>query len=172
MNLKISKKPFQQSKLCFWMLRKNSLTTTKSRIGSKGSALWFFKADDIVDEFNTQALRRQLIMPQNPMANKVRVHLFSSSNQLAFRFKMSRRIQGIKKKLASISNDKSFFLEQGRVETSSVKRVRETHSSVRHADVIGRDEDRSVIINKLLLESCEEKVSIMAIVGIGGLGKN
>ncbi|XP_060967523.1 putative disease resistance protein RGA4 [Cannabis sativa] len=130
-----------------------------------------FKADDLMDEFNTQALRRQLIMPQNPMANKV-CTFFSSSNQLAFRFKMSRKIEVIQKKLASISNDRNFLLEKGGQETlTASSRVRDTYSYVRHEDVIGRDVDRSVIINKLLLESCEERVPMIAIVGIGGLGK-
>ncbi|KAF4356352.1 hypothetical protein G4B88_001227 [Cannabis sativa] len=98
---------------------------------------------------------------------------FSSSNQLAFRFKMSRRIQGIKKKLASISNDKSFILEQGRQETTlTTRRVRDADFYVRKEDVIGREKDRSVIIDNLLSESSDqESVSVIAIVGIGGLGK-
>ncbi|KAM6568284.1 hypothetical protein CsatB_016269 [Cannabis sativa] len=131
-----------------------------------------FKADDLMDDFNTEALRRQLIMPQNPMANQV-CTFFSGSNQLAFRFKMSRRIQGIKKKLASISNDKSFFLEQGRQETTlTARRVRDADFYVRKEDVIGRDKDRSFIIDNFLLEgSNQENVSVIAIVGIGGLGK-
>ncbi|KAM6568285.1 hypothetical protein CsatB_016270 [Cannabis sativa] len=128
------------------------------------------KADDLMDEVNTQALRHQLIMSQNPLANQV-CTFFSGSNQLAFRFKMSSRIEGIKKKLVAISNDKNFLLEKGLGETLSSMRVRETYSHVRHEDVIGRDEDRAVIINKLLFESCEESVPMIAIVGIGGLGK-
>ncbi|XP_060968279.1 putative disease resistance protein RGA1 [Cannabis sativa] len=121
-----------------------------------------------MDEFNTQAL----IMSQNPMANQV-CTFFSSSNQLAFRFKMSRRIQGIKKKLASISNDKSFILEQGRQETTlTTRRVRDADFYVRKEDVIGREKDRSVIIDNLLSESSDqESVSVIAIAGIGGLGK-
>ncbi|XP_060967517.1 putative disease resistance protein RGA1 [Cannabis sativa] len=127
-----------------------------------------FKADDLMDDFNTQAL----IMSHNPMANQV-CTFFSSSNQLAFRFKMSRRIQGIKKKLASISNDKSFFLEQGRQETTlTPRRVRDADFYVHKEDVIGRDKDRSFIIDNLLLENFDqESVSVIAIVGIGGLGK-
>ncbi|KAF4362748.1 hypothetical protein F8388_022405 [Cannabis sativa] len=98
---------------------------------------------------------------------------FSGSNQLAFRFKMSRRIQGMKKKLASISNDKSFFLEQGRQETIlTARRVRDADFYVRKEDVIGRDKDRLFIIDNFLLESSNpESVSVIAIVGIGGLGK-
>ncbi|XP_062117793.1 disease resistance protein RGA2-like [Humulus lupulus] len=126
------------------------------------------EADDLMDEVNTEALRRQLMMSRNPMANQV-CTFFSGSNQLAFRFKMSRRIEGIKKKLADISKDRNFLLEKG--ETPSVRRARDTYSRLPQQDVIGREEDKSVIINKFLLESCEESVSVLAIVGIGGLGK-
>ncbi|XP_062117774.1 putative disease resistance protein RGA4 isoform X1 [Humulus lupulus] len=128
------------------------------------------EADDLMDEVNTEALRRQLRMSRNPMANQV-CTFFSGSNQLAVRFKMSRRIECIKKTLAAISIDENLLLEKGREETPSVRRVRDTHSYVRREDVIGRDGDRSVIIDKLLLESCEESVLVLAIVGIGGLGK-
>ncbi|XP_062117776.1 putative disease resistance protein RGA3 [Humulus lupulus] len=128
------------------------------------------EADDLMDEVNTEALRRKLRMSRNPMANQV-CTFFSGSNQLAFRFKMSRRIEGIKKKLADISKDRNFLLDEGHGETPSVRRVRDTHAYVRKEDVIGRDGDRSVIIDKLLLESCEESVLVLAIVGIGGLGK-
>ncbi|XP_062117808.1 disease resistance protein RGA2-like isoform X2 [Humulus lupulus] len=128
------------------------------------------EADDLMDEVNTEALRRQLRMSRNPMANQV-CTFFSGSNQLAFRFKMSRRIEGIKKKLAAISIDKNLLLENGREETPSVRRARDTCSRLPHQGVIGREEDKSVIINKFLLESCEESASVIAIVGIGGLGK-
>uniref|UniRef100_A0A803P711 Uncharacterized protein n=1 Tax=Cannabis sativa TaxID=3483 RepID=A0A803P711_CANSA len=84
---------------------------------------------------------------------------------------MSRRIEAIKKRLTSISNDRNFLLDKGRQDTPTVRRVRDTYSFVRHEDVIGRDEDRFILINKLLLENCEESVSAIAIVGIGGLGK-
>ncbi|XP_062117780.1 disease resistance protein RGA2-like [Humulus lupulus] len=128
------------------------------------------EADDLMDEVNTEALRRQLRMSPNPMANQV-CTFFSGSNQLAFRFKMSRRIEGIKKKLADISKDRNFFLDEGHGETPSVRRARDTCSRLPHQGVIGREEDKSIIINKFLLESCEESVSVIAIVGIGGLGK-
>ncbi|KAF4362751.1 hypothetical protein F8388_022408 [Cannabis sativa] len=61
---------------------------------------------------------------------------FSSSNQLAFRLKMSRRIEAIKKRLTSISNDRNFLLDKGRQDISTVRRVRDTYSFVRHEDVI------------------------------------
>ncbi|XP_062119370.1 putative disease resistance protein RGA1 [Humulus lupulus] len=127
-------------------------------------------ADNLMDQINTQALRRQ-VMSGNQISKQM-CTFFSSSNQFGFRFKIGRRIEDIKKKLEAISNDRNFLLETGREEALSVSRVRDnTHSYVRQEDVIGRDMDRLAIISKLLLESGEDNVSIIAVVGIGGLGK-
>ncbi|XP_062117907.1 putative disease resistance protein RGA1 [Humulus lupulus] len=127
-------------------------------------------ADNLMDEINTQALRCQ-VMSGNQISKQM-CTFFSSSNQFGFRFKIGRRIEDIKKKLEAISNDRNFLLETGREEALSVKRVRDnTHSYVRQEDVIGRDMDRLAIKSKLLSESGEDNVSLIAVVGIGGLGK-
>ncbi|KAF4354709.1 hypothetical protein G4B88_029553 [Cannabis sativa] len=60
---------------------------------------------------------------------------------------MSRRIQGIKKKLASISNDKSFFLEQGRQETTLTAR------RVRNADFYVPEYEKAKLKDKQYLRS-------------------
>jgi hypothetical protein len=57
------------------------------------------------------------------------------------------------------------------VETPVWSRMRETHYFVRAEDVIGREDDKKVIIERLLDSNIEENVLVLPIVGIGGLGK-
>ncbi|XP_024031576.1 putative disease resistance protein RGA3 [Morus notabilis] len=88
---------------------------------------------------------------------------------------MGFRIREIRKKLVTISSDRYFLhLEVRREDNQAVsaRRGRETHSFLRQEEVIGRDEEREEIV-KLLLEQgeLEENVSVIPIVGMGGLGK-
>jgi predicted AAA+ superfamily ATPase len=48
---------------------------------------------------------------------------------------------------------------------------RETYSFVPEEDVIGREDDKKAIIERLFYDNVEENISIIPIVGIGGLGK-
>ncbi|KAJ9158771.1 hypothetical protein P3X46_024322 [Hevea brasiliensis] len=104
-----------------------------------------YDADDLLDEMATESLRRK-VEGQGRMVRKV-CDFFSSSNQIAFRFKMGHRIKDIRQRLA------------------------EKDSSVLKSDIIGRDEDEKKIIDSLLCPDNQSNVSVVAIVGFGGLGK-
>nr|POE95099.1 disease resistance protein rga2 [Quercus suber] len=143
----------------------NLSSQTFQEIGS----LWGV-ADDLLSEFSTEATRRSMVS-KNKVAKEVRT-CFSCSNPLAFRYKMSRKIKAMRQKLNAIAeNRKNFHLKEFHVETNDVSRKRETHSFVPGEDVIGRDEDKKNIIDLLFDSNVEENVSVIPIVGIGGLGK-
>lgn len=57
-----------------------------------------YDVDDLLDDFASHRLQRR------GLARQVS-DFFSSSNQLAFRLKMSRRVRGIKESLDCIAND-------------------------------------------------------------------
>uniref|UniRef100_A0A2N9G5H1 Disease resistance protein RGA3 n=1 Tax=Fagus sylvatica TaxID=28930 RepID=A0A2N9G5H1_FAGSY len=129
-----------------------------------------YEADDVLDDFSTESLRREL-MTRNKKAKKVRI-FFSKSNQLAYGLKMAHNIKAIREKLDAINaNRMEFHLVERVVETQVRSRMRETHYFVRADDVIGREDDKKVILERLLDSNIEENVSILPIVGIGGLGK-
>jgi Leucine-rich repeat (LRR) protein len=129
-----------------------------------------YDADDMLDEVSTEALQRD-IMIRDKKAKKVRI-FFSESNQLAFRHKTAHKIKAIRKRLDAINADRRFHLEVRPVETRVGNRERDnTHSVVLEEEVIGREEDKNAIVHRLVNSNVEENVSILPIVGIGGLGK-
>nr|XP_023920058.1 putative disease resistance protein RGA3 [Quercus suber] len=131
-----------------------------------------YDADDLLSEFSTEAMRRKMVSG-NKIAKEVRT-CFSLSNPLAFRCKMSHKIKAMKEKLDEIAEDrKKYHLKEDQVEVNVVGGKREpTHSFVRGEDVIGREEDKNAIIDLLLDSNVEEDVSVIPIVGMGGLGKS
>ncbi|XP_030949331.1 putative disease resistance protein RGA3 [Quercus lobata] len=130
-----------------------------------------YDADDLLSEFSAEATRRSMVS-KNKVAKEVRT-CFSCSNPLAFRYKMSRKIKAMRQKLnAAAENRKNFHLKEFHGETNVVRRKRDpTHSFVREEKVIGREDDRKAIIGLLFDSNVEENVSVIPIVGIGGLGK-
>jgi adenylate kinase family enzyme len=132
----------------------------------------FLDADDLLDDFNTEAMQRE-VMTGNKMKKEVHI-FFSSSNQLAYSLKMGHRIKAIRERLNVIENDRmSFQFIQSPSEPQVKNKARETYSFVPEADVVGREDDKKEVI-KLLLDTNNtivENVSIISIVGIGGLGK-
>ncbi|XP_059450805.1 disease resistance protein RGA2-like [Corylus avellana] len=133
-----------------------------------------YDADDLLDDFSTQLLRRQVMTRDNKMAKQVR-NFFSKSNQLAYGFKMGHRIKKLRKRLDEIAADRikfGFTERPTATRTQFEHRKREdTHSFVRDEQVIGREDEKKAV-KKLLLDSdAKEDVSIIPIVGIGGLGK-
>ncbi|KAK3417366.1 hypothetical protein EUGRSUZ_H03112, partial [Eucalyptus grandis] len=114
---------------------------------------------------------RRKVTPDNKMSKAV-CFSFSKSNQLAQPYKVAKRIQEIRKKLDLIAKDKEFRLEEHRSEaTVAIVRRRTTDSFVRKDEIVGRQIDEGKIIESLLDSSSRESVSIVSIVGMGGLGK-
>ncbi|KAF2307892.1 hypothetical protein GH714_033157 [Hevea brasiliensis] len=126
--------------------RTEGVTQSKDR-GLAGDAQdVLYDAEDVVDEFECEALRRKAVKSGNT-TRKVR-RFFSSSNPLAFRFRMGHKLKHIK------------------------EREREmTHSIIDASNVIGREQARDNVIETLLRSVDGENVSIIPIVGIGGIGK-
>ena len=121
-----------------------------------------YAVDDLLDDFATYQLRR------GGPARKVS-HFFScsSSNQVAFRFLMSGRVDDIKVALDDIKKY-IFLLTAIPRNTVHSRADNETHSSPSTSNIDLRNPEIKEIVN-LLVSS--DNVSIVAICGIGGLGK-
>jgi Leucine-rich repeat (LRR) protein len=104
----------------------------------------------------------------------LQVHIFfSKSNQLAYGFKMGHRIKAVRERLDEIAANRiKFSFIELRTRTQFEHRKREdTHSFVRGKEVIGREDDMKAVKELLLDSDVKENVSIIPIIGIGGLGK-
>ncbi|XP_039163173.1 putative disease resistance protein RGA4 [Eucalyptus grandis] len=127
----------------------------------------FYDTQDLLEEFNAEAMQREL-RGHYEMMEEVRI-FFSSSNQLAFKMKMSYKLRGVRERLKAIVYDKEFHLDE-RPKREWRKRE-ETHSFTMRLDIIGRDDDKKTVIKFLLDSNVQENLSILPIVGIGGVGK-
>ncbi|CAN6703121.1 unnamed protein product [Malus baccata var. baccata] len=129
-----------------------------------------YEADDVLDEFNAEAQRREMVPGSTKVSKKVRL-LFSSSNQLTFGLQMGHKIKNINKRLRAVTSNRTFHLEVNREDPRFIIRERVTHSFVPKENIIGRYEDKMAIIQLLLDPISTENVSTISIVGFGGLGK-
>ncbi|KAL3749337.1 hypothetical protein ACJRO7_010445 [Eucalyptus globulus] len=132
----------------------------------------FYDLQDVLEEFNIEAMRREL-RGDNQMIKVVRT-FFASSNQLAFEQKMSRKIREVRERLKAIEAEKNFLLDKGPMNSQAERGRRkreETHSFICEEDIIGRGNDKKNVTKLLLDMEVKENVSILPIVGIGGLGK-
>ncbi|TQE13012.1 hypothetical protein C1H46_001387 [Malus baccata] len=129
-----------------------------------------YEADDVLDEFNTEAQRRQMVPGNTKLSKKVRL-FFSSSNQFDFGLKMGHKVKNINKSLNEVASRRPNDLRDNREDTRFTMRERVAHSFVPKENIIGRDEDKKAIIQLLLDPISTENVSTISIVGFGGLGK-
>uniref|UniRef100_A0A6N2LR90 Disease resistance protein RGA3 n=1 Tax=Salix viminalis TaxID=40686 RepID=A0A6N2LR90_SALVM len=131
-----------------------------------------YDADDLLDDFSTEMLQRQL-MVQDKKVMKV-CAFFTKIKQTAYCFQLSYKIKAIRERLNDIASDRSKFHltdHPRRITGVSVERE-QTHSFVCVEEVVGREDDK-LAIEELLLHSNtdQENVSVIPVVGIGGLGK-
>ncbi|TYJ36371.1 hypothetical protein E1A91_A05G302900v1 [Gossypium mustelinum] len=138
-----------------------------------------FDVDDILDEFATEALRNKLKKDKQAHRSKVRkiIHSFTASfgpNAFLFRYKMMNKIKAISSRLDDLITRKN-ELQLRELDVGRPKRVIErppTSSLVNEALVYGREYDKNVVIDLLLMDGdTDVQVSVVPIVGIGGIGK-
>ncbi|KAF2308002.1 hypothetical protein GH714_034217 [Hevea brasiliensis] len=155
------------------------LDAEEKQVSNNDVRVWLIKlkdvlydAEDVLDEFECETQRKQLLKLYGSTTKKVG-RFFSSSNPFAFSFKMGHKIKQIREQLDEIASHKAKFhlniRDEGR--GSMPKERAMTHSFVNVSDIIGRDKDKENIIRLLQKPNGGEKIDVIPIVGIGGLGK-
>ncbi|KAL7613512.1 hypothetical protein Lser_V15G05570 [Lactuca serriola] len=129
------------------------------------------EADDVLDEVDYEMLRHQ-IKKQYRMAKKV--VCLPSLKRFSFRYKIGHKIQNINEKLLKINTEaNSLGLQNEHPVGPVLDRLywRETVPNQEQFKIVGRDDDKLHIIELLTQSRKEEKLSIVPIVGMGGIGK-
>ncbi|KAI6673889.1 hypothetical protein NL676_001795 [Syzygium grande] len=132
----------------------------------------FYDVEDILDELECEALRKQVMSRYGGVKGKVR-RFFSRSNPLVFRAKISHEIKEIRERLSRISTEKDQFDLNMQSADNGVARTRSremTYSFINKSEVVGRDTDKKKII-EMLMSPGDKNLSVIPIVGVGGLGK-
>ncbi|XP_008344798.3 putative disease resistance protein RGA3 isoform X2 [Malus domestica] len=131
-------------------------------------------AEDVLDEFEYEVARRKVEI-QNHMKKKV-LNFFSLSNPLAFRLQMAHKMQKINASLVKLKSEAPLLglVSKNKGATpQGIRWDRQTDSR------IGRDEitvGRGEVVTKIVTTLTDSKYNqgnpaVMAIVGMGGLGK-
>ncbi|KAK7258762.1 hypothetical protein RIF29_24347 [Crotalaria pallida] len=121
--------------------------------------------DDILDEFQYEQL-----------AAKVHNSLFSSLHprHIVFRRKIAKKMKSIRERLDEVAEERHKFglMQTERRRTGDTNR-RETASIIAQSEIYGREEEKNEIMDFLVGDASnfEEDLSIIPIVGMGGLGK-
>ncbi|RVX13424.1 Disease resistance protein RGA2 [Vitis vinifera] len=134
-----------------------------------------YDIEDVLDELVTKANRHSLTEGPQPSSSKVRkfIPTFHPSRSV-FNGKISKKIKKITEDLDTIANRKfDLYLREGVGEFSFSAEERLTTSLVDEFGVYGRDADREKIMELLLSDevSADQKVGVIPIVGMGGVGK-
>ncbi|CDP19619.1 unnamed protein product [Coffea canephora] len=129
-----------------------------------------YDADNVLDELHYESLRHQ-VESRNRHKHKV-CRFFSFSNiNLAFRWRMASKVRDIKIKLNKINQQaRDFGLDSRLVRTAAVGDTGSRQTDSVFVPMVGRADDESNIVN-ILLKPSEKVVSVLPIIGMGGLGK-
>ncbi|GMY05121.1 putative disease resistance protein RGA3 [Fagus crenata] len=128
-----------------------------------------YDADDVLDEFATEALIRKVEREKGALS-KVR-RFFTLPNRLIFRMKMAHNLKNVRDKLEAISKERSFHLREGVINMEvNNSESRKTFSLVNESEIYGRGEEKEKMIQALLTNE-SDNLAIYAVWGMGGLGK-
>ncbi|CAI9270923.1 unnamed protein product [Lactuca saligna] len=154
------------------------LQDAENQKGQKHSVMEWLKqlkdvvgeADDVVDEVHYEMLRREV---KNRHRVGTKVPSLPSLKKLFFRSEMGHKIKNINEKLSQI-NKQANELGLQNEQPGHVVQYRpypETVPNLGEFRIFGREDDEERIIHLLTESRKEEKLTIVPIVGMGGMGK-
>ncbi|ESR55351.1 hypothetical protein CICLE_v10018507mg [Citrus x clementina] len=139
-----------------------------------------YDAEDILDEFATQALESKLMAQNQDSSGQLLSFIPASLNPNAVRFNYSMRskINDITSRLEQLCKERIELglqrIPEGASSTAAAAHQRPPSSSVPpEREVFGREEDKAKILDMVLADSPSDHANfaVIPIVGMGGIGK-
>ncbi|XP_072997882.1 putative disease resistance protein RGA1 [Typha latifolia] len=146
---------------------RRSINDESVRLWLKSLKAAAYDIEDMLNDFDTQK------KPEDSAASKKVKRFFSRSNPLTSRDSMAHKMKKMRERLQKIAEEKSKYALKAESVTDKQEEIkkRETFSLVEGTKVLGREAEKGEIIKRLLATDSKTNVSVISIVGIGGLGK-
>ncbi|CAN1750913.1 Putative disease resistance protein RGA3 [Linum perenne] len=133
-----------------------------------------YDADDLLDDFSSEACRQAMAEADDSRRTRSpKSTTCWSMKQLIHGLKVAHDIKAIREKLNDIAKDKDNLHLEVRSDEAALPlalALRES-SSCPPITVVGREDDKNSIVKLLLNSNSEANISVVPIVGMGGLGK-
>ncbi|XP_073154095.1 putative disease resistance protein RGA3 [Henckelia pumila] len=132
-----------------------------------------YEADNLLEEFNNEILRQKEEIESQVKRKVCCSFSFSSLGHVAFHREIGHKIKDLNTKFKNVNEDARSFGLQERLAVSAnyIPPVMETNSIAVDPIFIGRDDVASQIVDVIIKSADELEVSVVPIVGMGGLGK-
>ncbi|XP_026417432.1 putative disease resistance protein RGA1 [Papaver somniferum] len=173
-------KDLQKLKDTLEMIAAVTSDAEKKQVKDKVVRLWLrrlqdvaYDVDDLLDEISYEAMCQS-----QKYGNKVTI-----LSTIKLSLKMAKRITNINQELDEITKHNVMFQLVRSVDDQNVESLdRVTHSFIGESKIVGREKDTSRIVEMLMMRNPSsssssdsftphEKISVISIVGMGGLGK-
>ena len=136
-----------------------------------------YDMEDVLDDFNTEANRQILIPSSSSKVHKL-IPTFFDPTSVKFKAKIGKKIKKISRELEAVAKRRNDFnLREGvRGLSFEMEERLQTTSLVDESGIFGRDAEKEDIVQFLLSDEAsrddtDHGVSVVPIVGMGGVGK-
>ncbi|KAI6697897.1 hypothetical protein NL676_018016 [Syzygium grande] len=131
------------------------------------------KDQDVLGKFEARTLRRQASSTEHMTLKRKVCYLSLWISNFIFHFKMAHNMKELRKRLDGINQEKTQLNLSSDVYDKTIVTRRETHSFVFPSNVIGKNEEKEMIIKLLrrLDDGRAGMIEIIPILRIEGIGK-